>query len=320
MNQTAWKPGAGLHQLQQRAALLAQLRIFFAQRHILEVETPQLMSACAPEPSIEPFITHYQGSTQQTLYLQSSPELAMKRLLSAGSGAIYQISRAFRDGESGRLHNPEFTLLEWYRPGFNHHQLMHEVEALLRLTLGHTSAEYLSYIEAFERYAKLHPLQASLSELHQRVCTWMSENSAHNLTRDACLQLIMNQQIEPHLGQTQATFIYDYPASQAALARRHTDNPALAARFEVYVQGVELANGFHELTDAHEQRQRFNDELNQRQQQNRHQPPLDERFLAALQAGMPDCAGVALGIDRLLLLQTQAQSLDEILAFSIQRV
>ncbi len=315
-----WQAGANLARLQQRAALLAALRRFFAERGVLEVETPQLMASCVPDPMIEALRTQYHGASPQTLYLQSSPELAMKRLLAAGSGAIYQICHAFRDGESGRFHNPEFTLLEWYRPNFTHHQLMQEVEALLSQILSSPAAHYLSYQQAFIQYAQLDPLQASLQQLQQHIAQWMPLSSAKSLEHDACLQLIMSQDIEPHLGQAAPTFIYDYPISQAALARRLPHNSQLAARFEVYVQGIELANGFHELSDAEEQRQRFQAELQQRQQSGAHQPPLDERFLAALQAGLPDSSGVALGVDRLLMLQTSATCIDEVLAFSLARL
>jgi len=315
-----WQPGADLQKLQQRAALLAQLRKFFAERAVLEVETPQLMAACVPDPMIEALRVQYHGATTQTLYLQSSPELAMKRLLAAGSGAIYQICRAFRDNETGHLHNPEFTLLEWYRPRFDHYQLMLEVEDLLRQILQCPPAHYLSYQQAFIQYAQFDPLQVDLAQLQQRIAQWMSAESAQSLARDACLQLIMSQEIEPHLGQTVPTFVHDYPASQASLARCLTENSQLAARFEVYVKGIELANGFYELTDADEQLQRFKAELQQRQQAGAHQPPLDEKFLAALDAGLPDCAGVALGVDRLLMLQTGASCLDEVLTFSMSRL
>lgn len=315
-----WQPGTQLQQLQQRAVLLQQLRAFFAQRKVLEVETPQLMASSVPDPMIEALRTEYQGANKQVLYLQSSPELAMKRLLAAGSGAIYQICRAFRDGESGRLHNPEFTMLEWYRPQFDHYQLMQEVETLLRQVLHCASAHYLSYQQVFIQYAQFDPLSTTLNQLQQRVSRWLSPDSAKTLDRDACLQLIMSQDIEPHLGLDAPTFVYNYPASQAALARRLPDNPQLAARFEVYVQGIELANGFQELTDAAEQRQRFQAELQQRQQSGAHQPPLDERFLAALEAGLPDCAGVALGVDRLLMLQSGASCIDEVLTFSLARL
>ncbi len=318
--QALWQPGCGIRQLQQRAALLAQLREFFAKRGVLEVETPALMATAATEPTIAPLWTEYQGATQQRLFLQSSPEFAMKRLLAAGCGAIYQICRAFRDGEAGRWHNPEFTLLEWYRPGFDHHALMREVEALLCTTLGCPAADYVTYSEAFARYAQLDPLHAPLAHLQARVAHWMGATSASSLERDACLQLIMNQAVEPHLGRTAPTFVYHYPASQAALARRLPEQPELAARFEVYVQGVELANGFYELTDAAEQRERFEQELAYRRRQGMPMPPLDEALLAALAAGLPDCAGVALGVDRLLMLQTGATNMDEVLAFSLQRL
>ncbi|SEH07753.1 Elongation factor P--(R)-beta-lysine ligase [Candidatus Venteria ishoeyi] len=320
MSDSDWQPGANRERLQARANLLSKIRDFFAQRDVLEVETPVLFRACVPDPAIEPLLTQYHGPQPGTLYLQSSPELAMKRLLSAGSGAIYQISRVFRDGEAGRLHNPEFSLLEWYRPGFDHWQLMQEVDALLQVTLNTPPATYLSYIDAFLHYAKLHPLDTPLQQLQQRAEQWLTPVQAQSLDRDDCLNLILSHAIEQYLGVQAPLFLYDYPASQASLARKLPDRPELAARFELYMQGVELANGFFELNNAKEQAQRFKEELAQRKQRGLLQPVQDERFLAALEAGLPDCAGVALGLDRLLMLQTGAQHIDEVLSFSIQRV
>lgn len=314
-----WKPGASLEMLQQRARLWQKIRTFFAARAVLEVETPILSRSCAPEPAIEPLRASYQGATAETLYLQSSPELAMKRLLAAGSGPIFQIAHAFRDGESGRRHNPEFSLLEWYRPGFDLDQLMDEMDDLLQLLLGCKSAQRSSYVALFEKHLEIHPLQAELSQLRALA-------QAHGLYQvedcdtDTCLDFLMGAVIEPRLGQKRPLFVYDYPASQAALARLHPENPALARRFEVYFQGVELANGFHELADAGEQRSRFIAECAERRAAGLHVPPLDEHFFAALEAGLPDCSGVALGLDRVLMLATGAAHIDEVLAFPLARI
>jgi len=310
-----WQPTANLDNLRLRARLYEDIRRFFADRQILEVETPILSAGCVPEPSIEPFYTNYHGSETQRLFLQTSPELAMKRLLAAGSGAIYQITKVFRDGETGRWHNPEFSLLEWYRPQFGQQELIAEVDALLQTVLHCQPAERISYCDLFEQHTDLHPLHSPLASLQTYAAQFIAK--AHELDRETCLQLIISQAIEPYLGQVVPLVLTDFPASQAALARKHSDNPELAERFEVYVQGVELANGFHELSDPVEQRQRFMEDLAKRRALGKPVYPLDERFLAALRAGLPDCAGVAVGLDRLLMLLAKANHIREVLAFPV---
>jgi lysyl-tRNA synthetase class 2 len=305
----AWQPSASLETLRLRARLYRDIRQFFDTRQVLEVETPILSAGCVPDPMIEPF---YTGT--QRLFLHTSPELAMKRLLAAGSGAIFQITKVFRDGEAGRWHNPEFSLLEWYRPGFNQDDLIQEVDEFLRTLLHCPPVERLTYCALFEQYTGLHPLHAPLRALQNYAAQF---GLVQDLDRDTCLQLILSHDIEPHLSRP--TVITDFPASQAALARKRADNPQLAERFEVYVQGIELANGFYELTDPVEQRQRFEEDLAKRQALNLPTYPLDERFLAALESGLPDCAGVALGLDRLLMLIVGASHIHEVLAFPIAR-
>jgi lysyl-tRNA synthetase class 2 len=314
----SWQPTASLMQLQARAKLYQKIREFFIERHVLEVETPILSQGSVPEPMIAPFLTHYHGVKKTTLFLQTSPELPMKRLLAAGSGAIYQITKVFRDGESGRWHNPEFSMLEWYRPDYSAQQLIQEVDALLQYVLQSPALEYLTYAQAFERYVGLHPLDININQLriHAQKLGFVGVDS---LDRDTCLQFIMSQEIEPQLGHLAPIAITDFPATQAALAVRRSDDPRWAERFEIYVRGMELANGFYELTDAREQRQRFICDLEKRQHLNLPQYPLDEKFLDALHAGMPACSGIALGLDRLLMLQTQATHIDEVLAFPINR-
>jgi len=311
-----WQPTATLKTVRRRARLYHDIRQFFAEREVLEVETPILSAGCVPEPTIEPFYTHYHGPNSKRLFLQTSPELAMKRLLAAGYGALFQISKVFRDGEAGRWHNPEFTLLEWYRPGFNQHDLIQEVDELLQTLLHCPPAEHLTYCALFKQHTGLHPLDSPLSTLQDYAAQFDIQNP-HQLERDTCLQLILSHQIEPQLGQLCPTVITDFPASQAALARKRADNPQWAERFEVYWQGIELANGFYELTDFVEQRERFEQELATRRRQNAPTYPLDEHFLAALEAGLPDCAGVALGLDRLLMLMIGATHIQEVLTFSV---
>lgn len=318
-----WRPSAPLANLKARATILQQIRAFFSEREVLEVETPTLSAAALSSPAIDSFVTRYIGpghAAGTNLYLHTSPEFPMKRLLAAGSGPIYQLGKVFRQGEAGRRHNPEFTLLEWYRPGFDHHALMDEVAALVASILGlREKSERLSYRDAFIRYAAVDPFAATIAELRGTTQRLGIEGGDAGEERDTWLDLILSHRIEPHLGRERLCFLTDYPASQAALARLNPDNSAVAERFELYYKGVELANGFHELGDSMEQRKRFEAELAERATQGREPTPIDERLLAALEAGLPECAGVALGVDRLVMLAVGAESLDEVIAFSIER-
>ncbi len=323
-----WRPSASLHNLRLRAQVLNHIREFFANRDVLEVETPLLGSSINPDPNIDCFTTTYvgpQAAQGMDLYLQSSPEFAMKRLLSAGSGPIYQICKAFRQGERGRLHNPEFTILEWYRPGFDLNSLIAEIEALLLSLFAPKRrlepSQIVSYQEAFRNTLAIDPLQASAEELagcarHHGV----DVHGLHTEDRDAWLDVLMSHCVQPHLGRNRLTFVSEYPVSQAALARINPNNHQTALRFELFFDGIELANGFQELTDAGEQRQRFQMELAQRAHQNQTQPPLDEYFLEALENGMPECSGVALGLDRVIMILAQATALSEIMAFPLERI
>jgi lysyl-tRNA synthetase class 2 len=323
-----WRPSASLHNLRLRAQVLKRIRDFFAKRDVLEVETPLLGSSTNPDPHIDCFTTTYVGplaAQGRVLYLQSSPEFAMKRLLSAGSGPIYQICKAFRQGERGRLHNPEFTLLEWYRPGFDLESLMAEIGALLHSLFTTKrqleSSQIIRYQDAFRNTLAIDPLQASVEELAE--CARQHGVDVHGLhseDRDAWLDVLMSHCIQPHLGRNRLTFMSEYPVSQAALARINPNNNQTALRFELFLDGVELANGFHELTDAGEQRRRFRLDLEQRAHQNQAQPPVDEYLLQAIAHGMPECSGVALGLDRVIMILAQATTLSEITAFPIGRV
>jgi lysyl-tRNA synthetase class 2 len=314
-----------LETLQVRAGLLAKIRDFFRQAGVLEVETPVCSRFGVPDPAIESFTTRYTGPGAPlgaVRYLHTSPEFPMKRLLAAGSGPIYQLCRVFRNGELGRLHNPEFTLLEWYRPGYDHHDLMTEVAALVdALAPQPLKQERLSYAEAFQRLLRIDPHSASADSL--RACAieqGIPGAEALSLDRrEAWLDLLLSHRIEPHLGVDGMTFLYDYPATQAALARVRPGDLPVAERFELYLAGVELANGFHELTDAHEQRARFLEEKRRREAMGLPEVPIDECLLAALEAGMPPCAGVALGVDRLLMLLTGRSQIRDVIAFDSDR-
>jgi lysyl-tRNA synthetase class 2 len=320
-----WKPSAAISTLQLRAKIYQQIRQFFAEKNVLEVETPLMSHAAVTDPHLASVTTNYQvlgNPASTTMYLHTSPEYGMKRLLAAGSGCIYQICKVFRNGEVGRYHNPEFTMLEWYRLGFNHHQLMDEMDELLQHILRCGKAERLSYQQAFLQYLSIDPLTASAAELrdcaHQHNIQDIAGTDIND--KDLWLQLLMSDVVEPQLGKQAPTFIYDFPASQAALAQVNHQGPhPVAERFEVYMHGIELANGFHELADAKEQQRRFEADLIKREQLGYPQPPMDKNLLSALAHGFPDCAGVALGIDRLIMLAGKHQTIAEVLTFPHER-
>lgn len=319
--QRDWRPSAPLENLKKRARILAEIRAFFSARAVMEVETPLLCAATATDPHLDSFTSRYLGlhaPKGRDYYLQTSPECAMKRLLAAGSGPIYQICKAFRNGEAGRRHNPEFTLLEWYRPGFDHYALMDEVEALVDALLATGPARRVSYRELFLGQVGLDPFNFGVDEARARLQAHGVHATLDEAAPDDWLTLILTHIIEPRLGPG-AMLVHDFPASQAMLARLSPGDPPLAQRFELYVNGIELANGFHELADADEQRRRFEQDLQQRQRRGLTEVPLDEALIAALRHGIPDCAGVALGLDRLLMLAAGVDSIAEILSFSIER-
>jgi lysyl-tRNA synthetase class 2 len=298
--------------------MLGSARAFFEQRGVLEVETPILSAAAVSDPQVESLTTQITG-VPGLRYLCPSPEYAMKRLLAAGSGDIYQVCKVFRDAERGRWHNPEFTMIEWYRLGLDDAALMDEVEALLGRLLAPArrleAAERISYAAALERHAGVDALNCSDTVLLEAARRHGVQCDAQ-LDRDARLDLLMGLVVGPRLGLGHPCFVCDYPASQAALARLKPGVPPVAARFELYLDGMELANGFHELGDLKEQRARFAHDLELRAARGQAQPPLDEHFLAALDHGLPDCAGVALGFDRVVAIALGAQRLVEAMAFS----
>ncbi len=316
----SWRPTATLGALRRRATMLKMARAFFEARGVLEVETPALSAAAVSDPQIESLSTQIAGASRRH-YLSPSPEYAMKRLLAAGSGDIYQVCKVFRDAERGRWHNPEFTMIEWYRVGLDDTVLMNEVEALIAAllaparTLG--AAERLSYREALRRHAGVDAFDSTEDELLEAARRHGIRCDAP-LDRDAKLDLLMGLVVGPRLGRGNPSFVCDYPASQAALARLKPGLPRVAARFELYLDGLELANGFHELAQAQEQRARFAHDLELRGTRGQPRAPLDDNFLAALESGLPDCAGVALGFDRLVAIALGAEALAGAMAFSIE--
>lgn len=318
-----WQPTARLENLKARASLLKQIRQFFETRDVLEVDTPLLCHGTVTDVHLSAFSSSFSESHTgkvEDLYLQTSPEYAMKRLLCAGYGDIYQICKAFRHEAAGRFHNPEFTMLEWYRLGFTHRELMMEMDALLQLTLNTKPAQQLSYQAVFLQQLGIDPLTASVTEL-QAVAT------AHNIDMpsglpndtDTLLQLLFSLLIEPVIGAEAPCFVYGFPVSQAALARVNSTDKRTADRFEVYFKGVELANGFYELADSDEQRHRFIRDNDSRRELGLPELPVDEHFLSALDAGLPDCAGVAMGLDRLLMLKLDAEHIKDVIPFPIPR-
>lgn len=317
----AWRPSASPAALQSRARLLAYVRDFFARRGVLEVETPVLGRCGVTDPNLESIAAAVSAGGYSGGWLQTSPEYHMKRLLAAGSGPIYQVARVFRNGESGPRHNPEFSMLEWYRPGFTDQDLMQEVAELVCGWLACESPLTMTYREVMQRWAGVDPFVVREEELRQRCRQWLQPEQLAQMDRDGCLDLLMSFAVEPHLGQERPLFVTAYPASQASLARVSRDKGgfAVAHRFELYIRGLELCNGFWELTDAAEQRRRFEADNRARRAAGRPEMALDEAFLAALEQGLPDCAGVALGLDRLLMISLGSQDIREVLAFPFER-
>ena len=328
MSSPDWLPTCQPQILRKRAQMLATIRDYFYAQDILEVETPCLCHTAGTDPNLDLFVTHLHfagNNKQRPLTLQTSPEFSMKRLLASGSGSIYQICKAFRNGESGRYHNPEFTLLEWYRVGFNLQQLMDDIENLLCTTLKRIippgKSQRVSYHDIFMKHCGFSPLTSDIDVFSEYAVGKGFTEAPAICGQDLSLwqDFLFCHQIQPKIGHTRLTFIFDYPANQASLARINPNQPEVAERVEVFFQGVELANGFHELADPVEQERRFDQELEQRRKSNHFTPQKDRRLLAALKAGLPDCSGVAVGLDRLLMLSISANSIEEVLSFPVDR-
>jgi len=318
-----WQPTASIEQLKSRAKVIQTIRQFFANRDVLEVDTPAMSHATVTDIHLHTFQTEFVGpgyADGRKLYFMTSPEFHMKRLLAAGSGCIYQICKSFRNEENGRYHNPEFTMLEWYRVGFDHHQLMDEMDELLQLVLGCGDAQRMSYQQAFLTVLGVCPLEASMTEL-KRVAAelGLSDIAEPEQDRDTLLQLLFSIGVEGKIGQDVPAFVFDFPASQAALAKINPQDPRVADRFEVYFKGIELANGFHELDNPAEQLKRFEEDNLKREEMGLVPQPVDYHLIEALKAGLPDCAGVALGIDRLIMLSLGCDHIDQVTAFPFPR-
>lgn len=318
-----WMPTATLAALKQRAGLYAMIRRFFSERAVMEVETPVLSRAGTPEPNIQSLtltLQQPQGETARR-WLRTSPEFALKRLVAAGVGDCYELGRVFRDGEAGRRHNPEFTMLEWYRVAWDHRRLMEEtadlVQAAMALSGRRTTIREISFRELYKSTLDVDPLTDNEGALRAPLAVY--DINPEGLQRDDWLDLLMSHLIQPALPNNRVLLVYDYPPSQCALARIRNDAQPVAERFELFVGSLEIANGYHELLDPAEQRQRFAGNAAARQRQGLRPVPADQQFLAALDAGMPGCAGVALGVDRLLMAMQGTELIRDVLAFPSDR-
>ncbi len=320
-----WRPTCSLDLLRLRAQTLSRIRQFFSERSVMEVETPLLSHSCGTDPQLAFFTSEYCFSPErQTLFLQTSPEFAMKRLLAAGTGSIYQIGKAFRNGESGRFHNPEFTLLEWYRVGFTLPQLMDEITDLIEALFvgkGLQETQRISYQDVFFLYTGLNSLKFS----YQNYCAYAIESGLSEAI-SLCehdhalwLDMLFSHKVQLNLGDNSLCLVYGYPACQSSLARINEHCDQITDRVELFMNGVELGNGYYELTDAKEQSMRFDTELAIRQENNLPIMVKDQRLIDALAAGLPECSGIAIGLDRLLMLLSGSKSIEDVLAFPIYR-
>ncbi len=311
-----WQSSVDRQVIVSRGKLLADIRAFFAARQVIEVDVPLLGRSTVTDVHLCAPVTQISG---YDYYLQTSPEFFMKRLLASGSGSIYYLGKAVRNDESGQRHNPEFTMLEWYREGFSDIELMDEVEALFQQLSIAEGVSRISYREVFESYVGVDPHVASAEELAS-VAKSHLDISWDESDKNTWLDLLFSHLVEPELQQL--TFVYDYPACQCALAKVTEDDRGIevAKRFEVFWKGLELGNGYWELTDPEVQRKRFEQDLSVRQQNGLPQPEIDENFMSALESGLPECAGIALGVDRLLMGVMGVKSIDEVMTFPLARL
>ena len=322
----SWQSSLTWESAKARSEIITNIRLFFEKRQVIEVETPILSSGTITDIHLEAFTSRYNflsdnnAECSSTLYLNTSPEFAMKRLLASGYGCIYQICKSFRHEEYGRHHNPEFTMLEWYRLGYDHVDLMNEVAEFLIDILNCPPCTQVSYQQIFIEHTGIDPLNVSNSELiallksKNKLSLWLQDED----DTDLLLPYVFSEIIEPLIGIDAPCFIYNYPSSQASLAKISTQDPRVADRFECYYQGIELVNGFHELTDAKQQKIRFDEDNKKRRSKGLENRPIDTRFINALSHGIPDCAGVAVGIDRLVMLALKKKHINKVISFSIE--
>ncbi len=323
----SWQSTLSWKNAQKRAKILQQIRQFFAELDVIEVETPALSQGTVTDIHLDALSCRYNfladSSDKESVefYLQTSPEFHMKRLLASGYGSIFQIAKAFRHESFGRHHNPEFTLLEWYRVGFDHFELMDEMAELLKLVLNCTQPTIVTYQDVFIEHVALDPLKASREDCIKLISSQnkLSEWLTQEYSNDILLQFIFSELIEPNIGNNAPCFVYNFPKSQASLAKLCPDDNRVAQRFECYYHGLELANGFNELTDHKKQTKRFQQDNDQRSNLSLPVKPIDQNFISALSNGIPQCSGVALGIDRLIMLALKAENITQVMSFSVER-
>ncbi|GAA5105377.1 elongation factor P--(R)-beta-lysine ligase [Orbus sasakiae] len=325
INSANWQPTAPIDLLLKRAKIIKKVREFFADRCILEVETPILSQAAVTDRHLSSFETIFSKpgivdlQQGQKLSLITSPEYHMKRLIAAGSGPIFQICKCFRNQEEiSRYHNPEFTMLEWYRIQFDMMQMINEVDDLFQLVLDSEPAEHISYQSAFIKYINIDPFDTSREQLTEAIEGLELGFDTKDVDIDTLLQVLFTFGIEPKIGQNKPTVVYHFPASQAALAEICCEDHRTAKRFEFYYQGVELANGFKELVNAKEQRARFERDNQERLANGIPAQVIDEYLLAAMEAGLPECSGVAVGLDRLIMLALKQQTISQVMSFNLE--
>lgn len=321
MSDEQWQASASWQALNQRAETLAEIRRFFEIRNVLEVDTPVIMRGATTDVYLDSISATIEVSgKQERLFLQTSPEFALKRLVATHQQSVFQIAKAFRNGEAGSRHNPEFTMLEWYRPGLSFNQLMDEVAELVSGILNIETVEQHAYRDLFQDTLGIDPFLSSKEDLAD-LCLSETGCDMTGEPIEACLDLLMSHCIEPGLGQGVLSFVYDFPAGQAALSKKAVvDGVVVARRFELYVQGAEIANGYDELLDAREQQDRFEEDNRQRQAMGKEALPWDRKLVAALESGLPECCGVALGIERLLMVRYGYQDIADVITFPYRRL
>lgn len=318
-----WQPTSSIHNIKERAKFINKIRSFFANKNITEVFTPILAPSTTPDAYIESFTTQYTGYSNNNgkLYLQTSPEFAMKRLLAANIGDIWQLFTSFRNGEAGKKHNPEFTMLEWYRVGIDHFTLMQEVDEFMQYMLGTSPANKTTYKELFKKYININPHSISYNELKSIILDKEILTDFENLAKDDLLDILFTNLIEPNIAIDKPLAVYNFCESQAALSKIVSEHgERVAQRFEFYYKGFELANGYNELTDADEQERRFTAENNLRIENSKQPVDIDYKLIEALKSGMPECAGVAIGIDRLFMLALESENIADAISFTIDRI
>ncbi|MFI3256261.1 MAG: elongation factor P--(R)-beta-lysine ligase [Psittacicella sp.] len=316
-----WEPNLSIELLKSRNKFIKEVRNFFDKRDILEVDTPILSSYGVTDVNLNTFSTFYNSpynSKYKTLYMITSPEYHMKRILAKYNIPIYQVTKVFRNEEEGVKHNPEFTMLEWYRPGFDMFDLISEIEDLMKDTIKISKVELMSYTEVFEKYFNIDPISCDINILKEEALKY-NYSSLNPQDRDSLLEFLFSIHIEPKVGNIHPIAVYNFPATQASLARVDPNNSLLANRFEIYYKGVELANGFNELTNYKAQLERFKKDNIKRSELNLPEIEIDINLIEALKSGMKQVSGVAIGLDRLIMIALDKKSISEVLSFPIDK-